>query len=486
MRGTSMTFVSVEFLLLFVFVVSLYFVLPYRWRLAFLMATSLYFYMYWNAIYVVLIVWSTLVDYTAAIRLEAAERQRQRRIWLAMSIVTNLATLFTFKYFNFFADSLHAALTGFGIDIPPVTLNVLLPVGISFYTFQSMAYTIDVYRGELPAERNFIRFFTFVAFFPQLVAGPIERATHLLPQFALSHRFDVGRITEGLRFILWGLFKKMVIADRLAIYVNTVYGDATTYQGLPLITATVFFAFQIYCDFSGYSDIAVGTARILGFNLMVNFRQPYLAASLREFWRRWHISLSTWFRDYVYIPLGGNRVRFAAMLRNLLIVFVVSGLWHGARWTFVIWGFIHGLGVVVETVLGRTALARQIHLPRWVRWAVTTTVVMVAWVFFRADSLETALAVLRGMTDFSLGWSRLFAPFDGAVLGAQTEFMVSIALIVMLMVWDWFDNRTGQFNTVFHIRPWALRWVGYYGLGLGILVSLAYGLSTQDFIYFQF
>ncbi len=303
-----MSFVSIDFLIFFIVVLGVYFSLKGTARLAFLMVASYFFYIYWNVSYIFLILFTAGIDYFTALKIDALplEDRRRRQRWLLLSIVSNMGVLFTFKYFNFFADSIYDLLTSLGVDVSPVTLNVLLPVGISFYTFQSLAYTIDVYRGNLKAERSVVRFLTFVAFFPQLVAGPIERATHLLPQFYVDHRFDYARTVEGFRYILWGAFKKLVIADRLAIYVNAVYNSADDYSGLTLINATVFFAFQIYCDFSGYSDIAVGAAKIMGFDLMVNFRQPYLSQSIREFWRRWHISLSTWFRDYLYIPLGAT------------------------------------------------------------------------------------------------------------------------------------------------------------------------------------
>jgi D-alanyl-lipoteichoic acid acyltransferase DltB (MBOAT superfamily) len=478
-----MSFVSIEFLVFFIVFLAIYFRLPYRPRILFTLAASYFFYIYWNASYIFLIVFTSAVDYVAALQMDKlpVEDKRGRRRWLWFSIVANIGTLFIFKYFNFFADSVYNVLAALGLSVSPVTLDVLLPVGISFYTFQSLAYSIDVYRGNLKAERDLARFLTFVAFFPQLVAGPIERATHLLPQFSILHRFDHARTVEGLRFILWGAFKKLVIADRLAIYVNTVYNDAGAYTGLPLIVATVFFAFQIYCDFSGYSDMAIGTARILGFDLMDNFRQPYLSRSVREFWRRWHISLSTWFRDYVYIPLGGNRRGFGRMLANLFVVFVISGLWHGAKWTFLLWGAAHGALIVIESIGARRGWGKGI--PVAVRWGGTFAFVCLAWVFFRANTVEDAFYILGHMFNLSAGTFGLAEPFSGAVLGPMNEFLLSWALIGVLLAYDFADNAGGRLNTLLHTR---MRWAVYYALGFGVVFSFIYGLTAQTFIYFQF
>ncbi|MCA9886173.1 MAG: MBOAT family protein, partial [Anaerolineae bacterium] len=324
-----MNFISIAYIVFFIVVAFIYFRLPQQQRWILLLVASYFFYAYWEVTYLILIVFSTFVDYFVARLIGATPQDNQvrRRALITISLLINLGTLFVFKYFNFFADSLNDLLIQLGLNTNLATLEILLPVGISFYTFQSMSYTIDVYRGHIQPEKHFGVFATYIAFFPQLVAGPIERAGNMLPQFFEDHRFDYARIVSGLRLMLWGAFKKVVIADRIAEYVNTIYGRPEDYTGTVLILGTLLFAFQIYCDFSGYSDIAIGTARIFGFDLMTNFRQPYLSRSFREFWRRWHISLSTWFRDYVYIPLGGNRVPFSRNILNLLIVFVVSGLW---------------------------------------------------------------------------------------------------------------------------------------------------------------
>lgn len=485
-----MSFVSAEFLLFFAIVVPLYFATPFRWRWIHLLAASYLFYAYWNASYVILIVFSTLTDYLIARRLGSVDlsQQVQRRLLLVVSILLNLGVLFTFKYFNFFSDSIAAGMAALGLWQDPVLLDVLLPVGISFYTFQSMAYTIDVYRGLIKPEKHFGIFAIYIAFFPQLVAGPIERAGNMLPQFYQRHHFDYDRTVSGLRLILWGIFKKIVLADRLAIYVNAVYNDVYSYSGLPLMVATFFFAFQIYCDFSAYSDIAIGTARIMGFSLTENFRQPYLALSTRDFWRRWHISLSTWFRDYLYIPLGGNRVRFSRNLLNLMIVFVVSGLWHGANWTFVIWGGLHGLYILVETLLSQrfSGVAVRFPLRRLFQGVLTFGLVCLAWVFFRANSLADAGYILTAMFDLSAGLGAIVQPYYEIALPASLELMLSLGLIGFLMLADWLISRQPMPEPLSRV-PLVGRWALYYGLAAAIVISLLlYGVATSDFIYFQF
>jgi D-alanyl-lipoteichoic acid acyltransferase DltB (MBOAT superfamily) len=351
-----MLFNSIQFLIFFPVIATIYFLLPHRYRWLLLLVGSYYFYMSWKPEYIILILASTLIDYSVGLKLGSESRPAIRRRWLLLSLVTNLGLLFSFKYFNFFNDSFRQLFQMANLSYPVPALNVLLPVGISFYTFQTLSYTIDVYRGKIQPERHLGVFALFVSFFPQLVAGPIERSGNLLPQFYQKTAVDYERIISGLQRMTWGFFKKVVIADRLALLVNTVYNHPTEFSGMPLIIATYAFGFQIYCDFSAYSDIAIGAARVMGFDLMENFRQPYYARSIPEFWRRWHISLSTWFRDYVYLPLGGNRVKLPHWVFNILVVFVVSGLWHGANWTFVIWGALHGI-FMVGTFLGQLVWA---------------------------------------------------------------------------------------------------------------------------------
>lgn len=364
-----MLFNSLQFLLFLPVVVALYFATPHRFRWALLLLASYYFYAAWRPEYLLLIIASTLVDYLCALRMGRLESRRRRKKYLVLSLGSNLGLLFGFKYLTFFNESTRAVFDQLNIFYGVPTFEILLPVGISFYTFQTLSYTIDVYRGARPPERHLGIFALYVSFFPQLVAGPIERSTRLLPQFFQHHGFDAGRVQSGLRLILWGFFKKIVIADRLAVYVNAVYANPSAYDGPSLLLATYFFAFQIYCDFSAYSDIAIGSARVMGFELMQNFRRPYFARSIQEFWQRWHISLSTWFRDYVYLPLGGNRVPTWRWYTNLLLVFLVSGLWHGANWTFVVWGALHGTYLVfaIATRDRRDHMWRRLEqlLPRW-------------------------------------------------------------------------------------------------------------------------
>lgn len=477
-EAANLTFTSPEFVIFFALFVPAYFMLPRRWVL--LLVASYFFYAYGSGLFVGLIVLTTLVDYTAARLMGATDDRRRRKLYLATSLTVNLGTLFVFKYFNFFNQSFASVAGALNVPYPISALHLILPVGISFYTFQSIAYTIDVYRGVIQPEKHLGIFATFVAFFPQLVAGPIERASHMLPQFRLRTHFDAERAVAGLRLILWGAFKKIVIADRVAIYVNAVYNDAGSYSGFPLIAATVFFAFQIYCDFSGYSDIAIGAAKVIGFDLSLNFRQPYLAKTPREFWTRWHITLSGWFRDYLYIPLGGSRVPFPRYLLNLMIVFVVSGLWHGASWTFVIWGALHGLYLVVEAIFARQ---RRVRIPAVFQLAATFALVTFAWVFFRANSITDAAYIVSHL--FAFNGQSLTDPFADGLLGSHAEFLLSCALIVLLLVIDVLIARF-SFERLFSASPRALRWAVYYAAGAAVIFSGWYGIGAAQFIYFRF
>ena len=345
-----MLFNSIDFAIFFPIVFVLYWILAKNLALRniLILASSYVFYGWWDWRFLLLIIISSFIDFYVGKELYKQEKNRKRKQLLFLSLLVNLGFLVYFKYTNFFIDTFIDSFKLFGKDIEISTLSIILPVGISFYTFQTLSYTIDIYRKQLEPTKDALSFFAFVAFFPQLVAGPIERAAHLLPQFYKIHKFNYNQVKSGLLLMAFGLFKKMVIADRLAILVNQVYNNPTEYEGVQIIIATIFFAFQIYCDFSGYSDIAIGLARTMGFDLMKNFDSPYLSKSITEFWRRWHISLSTWFRDYVYIPLGGSRNGKYKMYFNLFAVFLVSGLWHGAAMTFIIWGAIHGFIIVIE------------------------------------------------------------------------------------------------------------------------------------------
>ena len=482
-----MTFVSFEFVIFALIVIPTYFLLPQRWRWVWALVASYVFYAAWNAAYLILILFSTLVDYFVGLALGRvpSERKRRRLGLLLLSIFVNLGVLFTFKYFNFFSASLADLLSSLGIQTDIRTLDVLLPVGISFYTFQSMAYTIDVFRQKTPVERHLGYFALYVSFFPQLVAGPIERAQNILPQLRVVAHFDADRVNSGLRLVLWGFFQKVVIADRLAVYTNAVYNDVEQFTGVPLILATVFFTIQIYCDFAGYSNIAIGVARIMGIQLMQNFRQPYFATSVREYWARWHISLSTWFRDYVYIPLGGNRVPYLRNLLNLLIVFVVSGLWHGAAWTFVIWGFLHGVYIVAESVWSKlTDDNPRLHIPNVVQHMLTLAAVMFGFIIFRANSMDDAGYVIRNLFNFS-GDQSIYQGFTEVALRPQTEFILAMVVIGILFLGDWVEARIG-FDDFMKHRRLPLRWGLYYTLLFVLGFTLIFQSASEAFIYFQF
>ncbi|HHE46218.1 MAG TPA: MBOAT family protein [Bacteroidetes bacterium] len=484
-----MLFNSFQFLIFFPIVVALYFALPHRYRWALLLAASYYFYACWRVEYLTLIIASTLVDYFSGIQIGKSRTRRRKSLFLGFSLFANLGMLFAFKYFNFFSRSVHAVLAQFNILYAAPELNVLLPVGISFYTFQTLSYTIDLYLGKREQERHAGIFAVYVAFFPQLVAGPIERSTRLLPQFFEKHGFDRARAVEGLKLMLWGFFKKVAIADRLAYYVNTVYARPGDQSGLSLLLATVFFAFQIYCDFSGYSDIAIGAAKVMGFDLMTNFRQPYFSRSIREFWRRWHISLSTWFRDYVFIPLGGSRVAGAlALYRNLMVTFVVSGMWHGANWTFVIWGGLHGLYMIVSIATARIrngliSLSRIDRSPAlldaW-RVFVTFNLVLAAWVFFRAADVSDAWLILSKISSSLLHPSVLPGQFASGFPAAQwRDIMFILAVLTVMNLYDWARWRGFRFLrsplfTTFEVST-QFWFIAIFGM-----------FNNQQFIYFQF
>ena len=491
-----MLFNSLHFIVFFPVVVMLYFRISHHRRWIVLLAASYYFYMSWRPEYLILILVSTVVDYVAAIRMAQSLTRRGRRTYLIVSLFLNLGLLFFFKYFNFVSGALQELLAFLSIRQSAPMLDVLLPVGISFYTFQTLSYTIDVYRGDREPERHLGIFALYVAFFPQLVAGPIERSTHLLPQFFEKHEFDRKRVVEGIELMLWGLFKKIVIADRLGLYVDPIYANPAAYQGAPLILATYFFAFQIYLDFSAYSDIAIGAARVMGYELMENFRYPYISQSIAEFWKRWHISLTTWFRDYLYVPLGGNRVARRYWYRNVLLVFLASGLWHGANWTFAVWGMLHGSYFLVSkwTADTREKLSELLGLNKvpllrqGIRMLITFHLVLLGWVFFRAETLSDAILILRNsvMFDFSrLGINTLTAPAGRWAIPdvGRGELSLTILTIVFLVVVEFLQRR--KFVRAFvPDAPTPYRWAAYYAIILGIMLFGSF--SRTAFIYYQF
>jgi len=463
-------------------VIALYFALPHRVRWALLLVASYYFYMCWKAEYAILIFASTVVDYYAAIGMGKHKDKGKRKPYLLLSLAVNLGLLFSFKYFNFFNENVRILLANFNIFYDAQTFKLLLPVGISFYTFQTLSYSIDVYRGARLPERHFGIFAVYVSYFPQLVAGPIERSTTLLPQFHDRHEFDVNRAASGLRRILWGMFQKVVVADRLAIYVDSVYNNQAPHGGLTLIVATFFFVFQVYCDFAGYSNIAIGAARIMGFDLMENFRRPFFARSVGEFWQRWHISLLTWFRDYLYIPLGGNRVPRWRWYFNTLFVFLLCGLWHGAAWTYVITLGLHGFFIVFSSVTAapRQAVVRLIGLEKvpvvhHIGQVVMTFVLFAfSLVFFRALSVSDAMSILGKMFSFEY---RFF-------LGQPSTMIFSVFAIVVLMTVDTLQEFYPNALTGFRRKPLAVRLTSY--ACLTILVIMIGVFDGGQFIYFQF
>ncbi len=482
-----MLFNSFAFAIFLPIVFGLYWLLPHRFRWGLLLAASYYFYMSWNVRYVGLILFTTVVSYLSAIMLERTKSARGKRGILAGALLACLGVLFVFKYFNFVSRSVSDFCRMISIPMHPVTLKLMLPVGISFYTFQTLSYVIDVYRGDVRAERNFGIYATFVSFFPQLVAGPIERSGNLLHQVREEHVFDYSQAVYGMKLLTWGFFKKLVVADNLAVYVDRIYNNLHFYHGLSLIMATVFFAFQIYCDFSGYSDIARGTAKLFGVELMVNFKSPYFSTSIKEFWSRWHISLSTWFRDYVYIPLGGNRVKRSRHYFNLVATFLVSGLWHGAEWTFVIWGGLHGLLQVLEQALhltGRKADGDERHgVKWWIRVGIVFIAVCLAWVFFRADTLGDAVYLLTHMFD-GIGDPYIYmlqAYVDMDFCLGEAAFLG--LYLVILMAHDYASLRTDVLMWVGGRRK-AVRYAFYFGLVTFIIFNRS--IVESAFIYFQF
>ena len=476
----NVLFNSIQFLIFFPLVCIAYFALPHRWRWLFLLAASCYFYMAFIPIYILILLVTILIDYFAALFIESS-RGGRRRAGLALSIVSTCLVLFFFKYYDFVISNLNALASLSGLNAALVPLGLILPIGLSFHTFQSLSYVVEVYRGQQKPERHFGIYALYVMFFPQLVAGPIERPQNLLHQFYEPHSFDYERVRNGLRMMLWGFFKKVVVADRLALYVNTVYANLSHHTGSTIAVATVFFAFQIYCDFSGYSDIAIGAARVLGFELMKNFDKPYFARSISEFWRRWHISLSTWFKDYLYVPLGGNRASRPRWVLNILITFVVSGLWHGAAWTYIIWGGLNGMYLVISSlsqparraVAARVGLAARPAIHAGVQILCTFVLTCIAWVFFRAPDFEAAIAALERM---ALNHGPLFLG------GARDLIYGGIGIVMVLGMDSWMGRRT--IDEALESRTRVQRWLIY--LGLLVWIVCAGVFNASQFIYFQF
>jgi len=485
-----MLFNSIDFVVFLPLVLLAFWVverISYKAGNAWLLVASAFFYGWWDWRYLGLVFLSGAIDYFASIQIDGSTVPAKRKLYLVLSIITNLGILGFFKYYDFFVTSFCDAFTLLGSPIEPYTLGIILPVGISFYTFQSMSYTIDVYRGDLKASRQPVEFGAYLLFFPQLVAGPIERATHFIPQFRRRREFDLVNAIDGTRQMLWGLFKKVVIADQCAPIVERAYADPGHEWAIGLIVATVLFAVQIYCDFSGYSDIAIGCARLFGFSLMRNFAYPYFSRDIAEFWRRWHISLSTWFRDYLYIPLGGSRGSNWVRVRNTFIVFLVSGFWHGANYTFIIWGAIHALLFLPLLLSGRNRTNTSvIAADKWYpapkelgAVLLTFTFTCFAWIFFRASDLQNAWLIIMGIFKGLFKHPGQLLEFPGYILSIPT-----IAFIGIMFVVEWMQRD--QQHGLAHIENFLqtpYRWAAYYAL---IIVILFNSGEEQTFIYFQF
>ncbi len=449
-----------------------------------LLIASYFFYACWDWRFLFLLIFSTLLDYFTGIKIHEAKDQRKKLFWLWLSIGVNLGFLGVFKYYNFFAASFADGLALIGFKANLGSLQVILPVGISFYTFHGLSYVLDLYKNRIKPERNFIDYSVFVSFFPLLVAGPIERATHLLPQILKKREFDYSKAVDGLRQILWGLFKKIVIADNCAEFANTIFNNSADYSGSTLVLGALFFTFQIYCDFSGYSDIALGTARLFGIDLLRNFAFPYFSRDIAEFWRRWHISLSSWFRDYLYIPLGGSKGGMWMKVRNTFIIFLLSGFWHGANWTFIIWGALNAIYFLplLITNSNRTNLeivAKGKYLPSLKEFfaiGITFSLTVFAWIFFRAASVKHAFSYITEIFSSSL----FTAPnFPGIGKAIPIVILTGIFLII-----EWL-GREHQYAIAHLGAKWnnTLRWSLYYGI---VLVIYFFAGSEQQFIYFQF
>lgn len=478
-----MLFNSFAYVIFLPIVFTIYWVLKDRYRWIILLIASYFFYMCSGPQYGILILGVTLVSYLAAIVIDKNSDKRKKKTALTGTVLVCMGVLFFFKYFNFFSGTANTLMNLVGIKQDPVTLNIVLPVGISFYTFQTMSYVIDVYRGTTQAEYHFGKYATFVSFFPQLVAGPIERSNNFLPQIKQKHVFDYDKAMYGVKLMLWGYYKKIVIADVLSEYVQKVFDSPHDYTGFALVIATVFFTLQIYCDFSGYSDIAIGTAKLFGIDLMTNFKSPYFSGSVREFWSRWHISLSTWFKDYVYIPLGGNRVGKVRHYINLMITFLVSGLWHGANWTFVAWGGVHGLVQVAETAI----IGKKETKSRFMRVVRTVTVFVFcafAWIFFVSHTINDAIYVI---TNCFKGIGNPIAYFrDGFTALGFGKGMLAVfgSFILIMALYDYISLKQDFIDWISSKKK-GTQWLFYIAIGLIVVFFSKKGVAAE-FIYFQF
>lgn len=461
----------------------------YKLQNILLLVSSYFFYACWDWRFLFLLIFSTLLDYYTGLKMSDAKNQNSKNFWFWLSISVNLGFLGVFKYYNFFASSFAQTVSHFGLQVNPWTLKVILPVGISFYTFHGLSYVIDIYKDRIKAEKNFIDYSVFVSFFPLLVAGPIERATHLLPQIQKKRTFNHAKAVDGLRQILWGLFKKVVIADQCAEFANHIFNNSNDYTGSTLVLGAVFFTFQIYGDFSGYSDIALGTARLFGIDLLRNFAFPYFSRDIAEFWRRWHISLSTWFRDYLYIPLGGSKGGTWMKVRNTFIIFLVSGFWHGANWTFIVWGFLNALYIMPSIIFNtnRTNLDSVAQgkffpsLKELISIIITFSLTVFAWIFFRSNTLLQALSYVKSLFLGLLHKSSYIETihFVHRIVGITVPLFLVIFIII-----EWIGREEQYAIAQFGLKwPKVIRWVLYYAI---VLCILSFSGAEQQFIYFQF
>lgn len=481
-----MSFTSFEFFIFLPLVFTIYWSLKSSLKLQNLLIVlaSYLFYGWWDWRFLSLIAGSTLIDYTIGILIQREKRKERKKALLTISLIVNLGALALFKYYNFFIESLQESLLTLGYEPFSWTINIILPVGISFYTFQTLSYSIDVYRGKIYAVKDLVAFAAFVSFFPQLVAGPIERAINLLPQFESNRKFDYPKAVDGMRQVLWGGFKKIVIADNCAQIANITFESPSSFYGSTLVLGVVCFAFQIYCDFSGYSDIAIGTSRLFGFSLMKNFSFPYFSRDIAEFWRRWHISLTTWFRDYIYIPLGGSKVSQIKVIRNVFIVFILSGLWHGANWTFIFWGLLNALFFIPYLLSGRNRNHLDIEknndfftsVKETLGMTFTFSLICLSWIFFRSENLANSLLYLSRIFSNSLFY------FPELHLFSKIDFLLAFLLLFICIEWI---GRTDEFA----IQKLGLNWEPMLRLGFYAtlaFVILWFGAEEQEFIYFQF
>ncbi len=476
-----MVFNSLHFLIFFIIVTPLYFLLPQKYKWQLLLIASCYFYMTFVPVYILILGFTIVVDYFAGILIENA-KGKQRKFYLILSLIANIGVLVVFKYYNFVNENLSFLMGSFGYKSHIPFLSILLPIGLSFHTFQAMSYTIEVYRGNQKPERHFGIYALYVMFYPQLVAGPIERPQNILHQFHREQCFNYDDVTAGLRMMLWGFFKKVVVADRLSIYVDSIYNNPDKHSANSILLATIFFSFQIYCDFSGYTDIARGTAKVMGYDLMLNFRRPYFSKSIKEFWSRWHISLSTWFRDYLYIPLGGNRRGTIRLYINIFIVFLISGVWHGASWNFIIWGALHGfyqvIGLIKDRLLSKrnrqeatiSTLTNIFHI------VTTFALVSISWIFFRANSLSDSIVLMQSLFTWKKG-----ALFIGSVSDLTYAFTGLAILLIAEYVQEYFPNP--RFSLLGNDKK-LVRHLTYTAL---LILILLFGVfDASQFIYFQF